>query len=100
MALNSGVGFLERTQSVGSPPSELVDGHTWFYEVLSPYFMHSVLICTNFNTISCLYIMEYVQRDRTQRALLQYQNFYFLFYLGWSGSFPQTKHNIMKVVQS
>ena len=56
MTLNSGVGFLERTQSVGSPPSELVDGHTWFYEVLSPYFMHSVLICTNFNTLSCLYI--------------------------------------------
>ena len=41
------------------------------------------------------------QRDsRTRRALLQYQNFDFLFYLGWSGCFPQSKHNIMKVVQS
>ena len=39
------------------------------------------------------------QRDRTQRALLRYQNFDFLFYLGWSGSFPQTKKKKMKVVQ-
>ena len=40
------------------------------------------------------------QRDRRQRALLQHQNFDFLFYLGWSGCFTQSKHNIMKVVQS
>jgi hypothetical protein len=40
------------------------------------------------------------QRDRTQRALLEYQNFNFLFYLGCFGSFTQSKHNIMKVVQS
>ena len=39
------------------------------------------------------------QRDRTRRALLQYQNFDFLFYLGWSGSFPQSNNYIMKVVQ-
>ena len=40
------------------------------------------------------------QRDRRWRALLQYQNFNFLFYLGWSGCFTQRKHNIMKVVLS
>ena len=40
------------------------------------------------------------QRDRRQRALLQHQNFDFLFYLGWSGCFIQSKHIIMKVVQS
>ena len=39
------------------------------------------------------------QRDRTRRTLLQYQNFYFLSYLGWSGSFPQSNNYIMKVVQ-
>ena len=42
----------------------------------------------------------YMQRDRTRRALLQYQNFDFLFYLGCFGSFTQSRHNIMKVVQS
>ena len=46
------------------------------------------------------YIPTYVQRDRTWRALLEYQNFNFLFYLGCIGSFTQSKHNIMKVVQS
>jgi hypothetical protein len=35
-----------------------------------------------------------------KRALLQHQNFDFLFYLGWSGCFTQSKHIIMKVVQS
>jgi hypothetical protein len=40
------------------------------------------------------------QRDRRRRALLQQQNFDFLIYLGWSGCFTQSKHNIMKVVQS
>ena len=39
------------------------------------------------------------QRDRTRRALLQYQNFNFLSYLGWSDSFPQSNNYIMKVVQ-
>ena len=33
-------------------------------------------------------------------ALLQPQNFNFLFYLGWSGCFTQSEHNITKVVQS
>ena len=41
-----------------------------------------------------------LQRDRARRALLQHQNFNFLFYLGWSGCFTQSKHTIMKVVQS
>ena len=45
-------------------------------------------------------LYKYSQRDRRQRALLQHQNFDFLFYLGWSGCFTQSKLNIMKVVQS
>ena len=40
------------------------------------------------------------QRYRTQRAWLHYKNFDFLSHLSWSGSFPQSKHNIMKVVQT
>ena len=40
------------------------------------------------------------QRDRRWRALLKHQNFDFLFFLGWSGCFTQSKHNIMKVAQS
>ena len=40
-----------------------------------------------------------IQRDRTRGALLQHQNFNFLFCLGWSGCFTQSKH-IIKVVQS
>ena len=39
------------------------------------------------------------QRDRTRRALLQYQHFDFLSSLGRSGSFPQTNNYIMLVVQ-
>ena len=45
-------------------------------------------------------LMHVKQRYRRRRALLQHQNFDFLFYLGWSGCFTQSKHNIMKVVQS
>ena len=40
------------------------------------------------------------QRDRRRRALLQHQNFDSLFYLVWSVCFTQSKHIIMKVVQS
>ena len=40
------------------------------------------------------------QRVRKQRVLLQHQNFDFLFYLGLSGCFTQSKHIIMKVVQT
>ena len=32
-----------------------------------------------------VFLNTLTQRDRTQRALLQHQNFDFLFYLGWSG---------------
>ena len=51
-----------------------------------------------FSQVMCHITKE--QRDKRRRALLQHQNFDFLFYLGWSGSFTQSKHNIMKVVQS
>ena len=34
------------------------------------------------------------------RSLLPYKFFDFFFYLGWSGSFPQLRQNIVKVVQS
>ena len=44
---------------------------------------------------------SFVQRDRRRRALLQHQNFDFLFYLGRSGCFIlESKHIIVKVVQS
>ena len=46
------------------------------------------------------YFIKSRQRDKRQRALLQYQNFYFLYYLGWSGSFLHFRQNIMKVIQS
>ena len=46
------------------------------------------------------FAFQHCQRDRRRRALLRHQNFDFLFYLSWSGCFPQSKHNIMKVVQS
>ena len=52
------------------------------------------------NEFSSTPIFSFYQRDRTRRALLPYQNFDFLFYLGWSGSFPQSKHNIITVVQT
>ena len=54
---------------------------------------------THLVSISQKVYMKY-QRDRRRRALLQRQNFVFLFYLGWSDCFTQTKHNKMKVVQS
>jgi hypothetical protein len=40
------------------------------------------------------------QRDRRQRALFQHPISIFSFLGGWSGCFTQSKHNIMKVVQS
>ena len=52
------------------------------------------------NQSNVLILYQQRQRDRRQRALLLHQNFDFLFYLGWSGCFHQSKHNIMKVVQS
>ena len=45
-------------------------------------------------------ILSQGQRDRRQRALLQHQHSDFLFHMGWSGCFTQSKQNIMKVVQS
>ena len=54
---------------------------------------------THLLSISQKVYMKY-QRDRRRRALFQHQNFNFLFYLGWAGCFTQSKHNIMKVVQS
>ena len=37
---------------------------------------------------------------KRRRALIQHKNLDFLFYLGWSGCFTQSKLIIMKVVQS
>ena len=41
----------------------------------------------------------FTKRQET-KSLIMAQNFDFLFYLGWSGCFTQSKHNIMKVVHS
>ena len=39
------------------------------------------------------------ENKETRSALLQYQNFDFLFYLGWSGSFLQFRQNIRGVAK-
>ena len=40
-------------------------------------------------------LVVHVKKKKTDKDLLPYQNFIFLFYLGWSGSFPQIRQNIM-----
>ena len=42
---------------------------------------------------------EYGKKHRRLRSSLPYQDFDLLFYLGGSGTFPQIRHNIRKVVQ-
>ena len=53
-------------------------------------------------TYICFKITERLPKEieDEEPALLQHQDFNFLFYLGWAGCFTQSKHNIMKVVQS
>jgi hypothetical protein len=61
----------------------------------SPFWLLLLLeLCVYFEWL-WLWSINTGQRNNRQRPFLQYQNLSFLFYLGWSGSFPQIKDNIM-----
>jgi hypothetical protein len=59
---------------------------------------HNSAVCLIFKFLGLTFKLSATNKE-TRRALLQYQNFHFLSYLGWSGSVPQSNNYIMKVVQ-
>ena len=90
--------FLE--YRVGFELLELFENAYLFLYKIPTYMKIIIIFATNFKKSENLSLNTKIQRDRRPRALLKHQNFDFLFYLGWSGCFTQSKHNIMEVLQS
>ena len=69
------------------------------FGVVNPLFFYKIVDKTKFKTNLTVLVVSYVcghQKHRRLRCLLRVKGLVICFYLGWSGSIPQFRKNIIK----